>query len=184
MEKSYVIYGAGGHAKVIIDLVLEHEGKVECVFDDNIEEENTTFMGVPVLKYNEELYRDSKLIIAIGDNKTRKVLANKLKHNFATLIHPKASVSEFALIGKGTVVLANAVIQAEVSIGDHTIVNIGACVDHEVTLSDFVHIGPMAYIGGAALIKNGVKIDPGVIVLRNTEIAENSHVTPLSLVRQ
>ncbi|NQX55196.1 NeuD/PglB/VioB family sugar acetyltransferase [Pedobacter panaciterrae] len=184
MEKSYVIYGAGGHAKVVIDLVLEHEGRIECVFDDNVEEENATFMGIPVLKYDSESYKDSRLIIAIGDNKVRKALTHKLKHNFATLIHPKASVSEFALIGKGTVVLANAVIQAEVSIGDHTIVNIGACVDHEVSISDFVHIGPMVYIGGAALIKNGVKIDPGVIVLRNTEIAENSHITPLSLVSE
>ena len=184
MEKSYVIYGAGVHAKVIVDLILEHGGKVECVFDDNVKEENATFMGIPVLKYNEELYRDSKLIIAIGDNKVRKALIHKLKHNFATLIHPKASVSEFALIGKGTVVLANAVIQAEVSIGDHSIVNIGACVDHEVSISDFVHIGPMAYIGGAALIQNGVKIDPGVVVLRNTEIVENSHITPLSVVSE
>jgi acetyltransferase EpsM len=182
MERSYVIYGAGGHAKVIVDLILEYKGKIECVFDDNIEDENATFMNIPVLKYNPELYKDSKMIVAVGDNKIRKALAQKLKHNFATLIHPKASVSEFALIGKGTVVLANAVIQAEVSIGDHSIVNIGACVDHEVSISDFVHIGPMAYIGGAALIKNGVKIDPGVIVLRNTEIAENSHITPLSLV--
>jgi acetyltransferase EpsM len=78
--------------------------------------------------------------------------------------------------------LANAVIQAEVSIGDHTIVNIGACVDHEVSIADFVHIGPMVYIGGAAVIKIGVKIDPGVIVLRNTEVVENSHITPLSLI--
>lgn len=184
MEKSYVIYGAGGHAKVIVDLILEHRGKIECIFDDNVEEENATFMGIPVLKYSCELYRNSKMIIAIGDNKIRRLLTSKLKHNFATLIHPKASVSEFALIGKGTVILANAVVQAEVSIGDHSIINIGACVDHEVSISDFVHIGPMAYIGGAALIKNGVKIDPGVIVLRNTEIAENSHITALSLVSQ
>jgi len=182
MEKSYVIYGAGGHAKVVIDLVSEHGGNVECVFDDNVEEENATFMGIPILKYNEEIYKTSKLIIAIGDNKIRKAITHKLKHSYATLIHPKASVSEFALIGKGTVVLANAVIQAEVSIGDHTIVNIGACVDHEVSIADFVHIGPMVYIGGAAVIKNGVKIDPGVIVLRNTEVVENSHITPLSLV--
>ncbi|ATP57949.1 transferase [Pedobacter ginsengisoli] len=183
MEKSYVIYGAGGHAKVIVDLILEHNGTVECVFDDNVEE-NATFMSIPVLKYDPELYKHSKMIIAIGDNNVRRLLAHKLKHNFATIIHPKASVSEFALIGRGTVVLANAVVQAEVSIGDHSIVNIGACVDHEVSISDFVHIGPLAYIGGAALIKNGVKIDPGVIVLRNTEIAENSHITPLSLVKE
>ena len=182
MEKSYVIYGAGGHAKVIVDLVLEHGGKVECVFDDNVVEENATFMGIQILKYSPEVYKESRLIIAIGDNEARKSLTHKLKHNFATLIHPKASVSEFALIGKGTVVLANAVIQAEVSIGDHSIINIGACVDHEVSISDFVHIGPMAYVGGAAVIKNGAKIDPGVIVLRNTEVAENSHIRSLSLI--
>ncbi|NRF39207.1 transferase [Pedobacter foliorum] len=183
MEKSYVIYGAGGHAKVVVDLILELGGIIECVFDDNVEEENGTFMGIQVLKYNPALYKEARLIIAIGDNMARKTLTHKLKHNFATLVHPKASISEFALIGKGTVILANAVVQAEVSVGDHSIINIGACVDHEVSIYDFVHIGPMAYIGGAAIIKNGVKIDPGVIVLRNTEIAENSHVTPLSLVR-
>jgi len=184
MEKSYVLYGAGGHAKVIVDLILELNGRIECVFDDNVEVENATFMNFPVLKYHADLHKDSKMIIAVGDNNARKAIASKLKHSFGNLTHPKASVSDFALIGKGTVVLANAVVQAEVSIGDHSIVNIGACVDHEVSISDFVHVGPMVYIGGGAVIKHGVKIDPGVIVLRNTEIAENSHITPLSLVSQ
>lgn len=173
MQESYVIYGAGGHAKVIVDLILILGGKIECVFDDNIKEEDVTFMNIQVLKYNSDLFSDSKLIIAIGDNFVRNKISLKLSHDFATLIHPSASVSELASIGKGSVVLSNAVIQAEVTIGEHSIVNVGACIDHEAIVSNFVHIAPMVYVGSSSVIQNGVKINPGAIISRNSEISEN-----------
>lgn len=182
MNVSYVIYGAGGHAKVIIDLINDLGSEVKCVFDDGDHSEGATFLGIPVKNYDADLHPESKMIIAIGNNKFRHKLSSRIKHEFAILIHPRAFVSKLAKIGEGTVILGNATIQAEALIGQHVIVNAGACVDHEAVVKDFVHVGPGSYIGGAAIVSESVIIAPLSVIMRNAIISENLTTDPLSFI--
>ena len=109
-------------------------------------------------------------MIAIGNNEIRKVIASKLKHKHAILIHPTAVIAHDIKIGEGTVVLANAVLQADAQIGCFTIVQSNTTIDHEVILEDFVMIYPGAYIGGQAKITVGKTILPNEVVERFTVV--------------
>lgn len=182
-KQSFVIYGAGGHAKVIVDLVWALGGNVACIFDDQPESLNFELMGVEVRRYDVNVYPEAEMIIAVGHNESRQAISRLVHHRFATLIHPRASVSKLAKVREGTVVLANAVIQAEAVIGKHVIVNAGACIDHEVEVQDFAHIGPLVYVGGAALIAAMANIRPGALIKRMVKIPYGRMVEPNEIVQ-
>jgi acetyltransferase EpsM len=179
---AFVIYGAGGYCKVVIDIIHALGAEVRCVFDDFPEKSNYKLMGVPVRKYDPNCYPDLQIVIAIGNNEVRKSLAHNLKHNFATLIHPKAVVSSSASIGKGSVIMANAIIQAEAKLGEHVIINAGVCVDHEAMLDNFTHIGALVYIGGAAQIGENCNIRPGALVKRLVKVPQDTFIAPNAIV--
>lgn len=168
MDKSIVIYGAGGHAKVVLDLITDLGHQVDCFFDDSGLNASFGNLGIPVYKYDPNIFPDAELIIAVGNSVVRKKIADFVSHRFATLIHPQASVSKTANIGLGSVVLAHATVQADAKIGDHVIVNANTCIDHEVRVESFVHISPLCYIGSACVIQEGVTIQPATAILRNT----------------
>lgn len=179
--KNYVIYGAGGHANVIADLVQLNSGELTCFFDDS-PTAGTDQSQVPAIPYQADAYQQAKLVIGIGHNGVREKLAQRVSHPIATLIHPTAAMATSAQVGEGTVVLARSVIQANTSIGKHCIINAGACVDHDAVIEDFVHIAPNAYIGGGAIIRKGALIGAGAVIMRNTVIEAGVEVPPLTRV--
>ncbi|RDC66027.1 PglD-related sugar-binding protein [Adhaeribacter pallidiroseus] len=179
MRTSYVIYGAGGHATVVADLIKLQGGKVEAFFNDQLKDDKSAL----VRPYEEILHSESRLIIGIGNNVVREKIAGRVKHKFGTLIHPSAYVAEDVELGEGTVILANAVVQSKACIGKHVIINAGVCVDHDAVINDFVLVYPNAYIGGGSILEKGVLINPGAIILRNVVVKEGSEIPPLSVVK-
>lgn len=173
------LYGAGGHAKVIMD-ILRAEGKcIEALIDDN--KDLKEVMGVKVV--NGELDNISPLIISIGNNRTRKLITEKVKAEFGMAIHPSAIISDSAVIEAGTVVMQGAIVQACAHIGKHCIINTGASVDHECIIEDFVHISPHStlcgnvHVGEGAWIGAGTTIIPGVKIGKWSVVGAGSVVT-------
>mgnify|MGYP000817827046 FL=1 len=118
------LYGASGHAKVIIDILRANHEPVEALFDDN--EKLCQLLNYPVLRSGEVR---GPLIISIGNNYIRKRIAEGLKLIFGKAFHPSAIISKEAKIDVGTVVMQGAIIQSDVRIGKHCIINTGASVD-------------------------------------------------------
>ncbi|QNF35749.1 transferase [Adhaeribacter swui] len=176
---SFVIYGAGGHAAVVADLIKLTGGTVEAFFDD---QPKTTPIGL-AKPYAEDLYPGAKMIIGIGNNSIREKIANKVSHSFGTLIHPTAYVAEGVELGEGTVVLANAVIQTNAKIGKHVIINAGVCIDHDAIVDDFVLTYPNAYVGGGATLEKGVLVNAGAVITRGAIVLAGSEIPPLSVYR-
>ncbi len=159
------LYGAGGHAKVIID-ILRAEGKsVEALVDDN--PDLTELYGLDVVHESKGL---SPLIISIGNNAVRKKIAEKHGCAFACAVHPRATVSPSAVIGEGSVVMAGASINAEATIGRHCIINTNASVDHECLIGDYVHISPNAALCGNVEVGEGTHIGAGATVIPGVRI--------------
>ncbi len=111
------------------------------------------------------------LVVAIGDNNTRRKVVRNLEkqwkeeglpNKFGVAIHPGAIVSPTAQIGEGTVIMAGAVIQPGAVIGKHCIINTCSSVDHDCILSDFVHIAPGAHLCGGIRVKEGGFVGTGV----------------------
>ena len=162
------LYGAGGHAKVIMD-ILKAEGKqVEALIDDNGELDE--LMGVKVLhNVNCEI---SPLIVSIGNNCIRRLIAEKVDAVFGMAVHPSAIVSGSARVDVGTVVMQGVIIQACVQIGRHCIINTGASIDHECVIDDFVHISPRVTLCGNVHVGEGTWIGAGTVVIPGVKIGK------------
>ncbi|AQW91229.1 transferase [Elizabethkingia anophelis] len=153
--QEFVLYGNGGHSRVIQDLIVKLGGKVLEIFD----EKNV---------YNPHIFPQAKMIICIGNNEIRKKTSLGIMHEFATLVHPNAILADNIEIGEGTVILANAVLQAGTKIGKHAIINANTTIDHDVVIENFVSIYPNSYIGGEAYITENKTVEPNQVIRRNT----------------
>ena len=164
-----ILYGASGHAKVIID-TLEALGKhIDWIVDDDeIREE---LLGYKV-KHNIGKY--DAAIIAIGNCQIRRDKVKTLDvTKWETAIHPSAVVSPRATIGEGTVVMAGALINACAQVGRHCIINTGASIGHDVVVSDFSHVAPHATLAGGVTVGEGTWVGAGSVVKQGIKIGKD-----------
>ncbi|SFJ09501.1 acetyltransferase EpsM [Kaistella treverensis] len=172
MEK-VIIIGGGGHAKVLIDCI-ESENKFEIisVLDDNPDLHE--ILNYKVLRRTElKSQNNVKIILGIGNNTTRKRIAEELSAEYITAVHPSAIISKYAKIGKGTVIFAGAVVNAGAVVGDHCIINTGAIIEHDCIIEDFVHISPNVALSGGVRICSGTHVGIGANVIQNISIGSN-----------
>ena len=163
------LFGASGHAKVIIDIVKAQGDDIGRLYDDA--PHCSEIHGYPVDKASDSDVA-GPMIISIGSNRVRKMIAERYRLEYARAIHPQAIVSPSAHIGVGTVVMQNALVQADTSIGCHCIINSGASVDHECRIGDFVHISPHATLCGNVHVGEGTWIGAGATVIPGITIGK------------
>lgn len=161
------LFGASGHAKVIIDIIRSQGKKVDFLYDDN--EDLNDLLGIPVL-HNRMI--SSPLIISIGDNFIRKKISESLTVEYDIATHASAIISNLATIERGSVVMQGAVIQSCSKIGKHCIINTGATIDHDCNIEDYVHISPNTTLCGNVFIGEGTHIGAGSVIIPNIKIGK------------
>lgn len=169
-----VIIGASGHGKVIADSALKNGYTDICFVDDNVTGECIGFPIIGVVS-DIEKWNDghTDFVIGIGNNAVRTMIAEKYNVKWVPIIHPSAQIAFNATIGKGTVVMANAVVNACTTIGEHCIINTGAVVEHDNVLGDYVHISPGVKLSGTVTVGAHTWIGTGSSVINNVTIAED-----------
>ncbi len=183
MSKQVVIIGAGGHAKVIADIVQKSGDIVYGFLDDNLPKD-TIIANNPKLRVIGDLnvrftfpitHPDLEFVIAIGNNKRRKKIAEKNIPNmkYYTAIHPSANIGIDVSIGEGTVIMANTCINSSAKIGKHCIINTGAIIEHDNKLEDYVHVSPNATLCGTVKVGELTHIGAGATVKNNIDITSN-----------
>lgn len=174
------LFGASGHAKVVMDIITAQGDEVGCLYDDNPHYDK--IHGKPVYRSTEKSI-DGSLIISIGSCKFHKLIAERYCHlNFATAIHPKSIISDSATIGEGSVVMPGAIINADTKIGKHCIINTKASIDHECRIGDYVHIAPGATLSGAVEVGECTWIGVGACVKQGIRIGKNCMIGAGSVV--
>jgi sugar O-acyltransferase (sialic acid O-acetyltransferase NeuD family) len=171
-ERRIAILGAGGHAKVVIATAEAAGYQIAGVFDDRQELWGHPVMGYAVSGPLEDALdcRCDAAVLAIGDNSTRRVLAERLHLVWLTVVHPSALVDSRVSLGEGTVVFTHSVIQPDTHVGRHVIINTAATIDHDCGIGDFAHIAPGVSIGGkvtveaGSLVGIGAAVTPGVLI--------------------
>ena len=195
---SVVVWGAGGHALVVADVirlgVWEGRGRALLGFLDDVNPERAgePFGGATVLGGREQLDEllgagINHLIIGVGDNEARLKLADLVRakgFHLARAIHPQAILEAdiSVSVGEGTVIMAGAVVQPGCSIGENVIVNTGATVDHGCVIDDGVHIAPGAHLGGNVIVYRGAFVGMGAIVVPDVVIGPRAIVGAGSVV--
>lgn len=163
------LFGASGHAKVIMDIIMAQGDKVDCLYDDA--PHYAEIHKVPVSKASETEVV-GPLIISIGSNRIRQMVSERYPLEYAKAVHPNAIISPSATIDSGTVVMQGAIIQADAIIGRHCIINSGASIDHECRIDNFVHISPHTTLCGNVSVGEGSWIGAGSTVIPGIKIGK------------
>lgn len=182
VPKKVIVIGAGGHGRVIADIIALSGDVVLGFLDDKYPSEfpNITILGK--LNDIDQYKQEASFIVGIGDNQTRKKIMKSMNVDLYTAIHPTAVIASDIKIGEGTVVMANAVINTGSKIGKGVIVNTAATVDHDCSISDYVHISPGVHLGGTVCIGTETWIGIGAVVSNNIDICERCVIGAGALV--
>lgn len=165
------LYGASGHARVIIE-ILEKQGiKVHGLFDDN--HEIKSLLDYPVFgSPDSNKTIEEEVIVTIGINATRWKIVNEHRLNYGKAIHQDAVISPRSTIGEGSVVIGKAIINSGAKIGNHSIINTSASVDHDCVIEDFVHISPNATLCGEVTVREGTHVGAGAVIIPGVKIGK------------
>ncbi len=164
-----ILFGASMHSEVILDLLFLNNLSVEKIVDDH--PVNTELYGVPIVK-NDRNLKGEKAIISIGNNGVRKIIAEKYQLEYISAFHPKSVISRFSSIGKGSVAMANCVVNAGAKVGDHCILNSGSIIEHDCEIEDYVHISPNATLAGNVKIGEGTHVGIGACIIPGITIGK------------
>jgi sugar O-acyltransferase (sialic acid O-acetyltransferase NeuD family) len=191
-EAHLVIVGAGGHARVVADVVRLAGGHTIVGYLDEMQPERrgSAWNGATILGGLDQLAALSAAgvraaFVAVGDCAARLRLAAQLTalgFDLPTLIHPSAVRASDVAIGGGTILVAGAIVNAGARIGANVIVNTAASVDHECVLEDGVHIACGARLGGRVSVGRGSWIGLGAIVKERVGIGAGTLVGAGALV--
>lgn len=186
-RRGVLIWGGGGHGKVIADLVRA-TGAVVVGFVDRdaakvgqvvepggarvvfAEDEFLATVGIAAVG----AAAAPAVALAVGDNVVRLgCLARLGTRVLPTLVHPTAACSPSATFGAGTVVLANAVVNAAAALGSAVIVNSGAVVEHDCVVGDGAHVSPGAVVSGGVRVGDRTWIGAGATVIHGVRVGRD-----------
>jgi acetyltransferase EpsM len=192
IKNKILVYGAGGHAKVIFDVII-NETNQEFEFigflDDNVHEnqifEETVYNDINFFKNK---YEGEKIgvVLAFGDNNIRKKKYELLKNDdsfyFPSIAHKNSCISKHVKIGKGNVIMAGVIINPSTVVGDFCIINTSSSIDHDCFIEDFVNISPGCTLGGKVNIGSYTFIGIGTTIKHNIKIGSENFVGAGSLI--
>jgi len=188
MRTVVVGIGAGGHAKVLIDILQLMGGfDITGLTDSRPELRGKNLNGIPILGSDEllpGLFRGGTKcaflgVGGVGNNHPRAVVFERVRQmgfEFINATHPSASIARSVVMETGVAIMAGAVVNPDAHVGCNVVINSGAVVEHDCVLGDHVHVGPGAalaaavtvgrysHIGLHAAIKQGVSIGDDVVV--------------------
>jgi len=193
MKHKLLLIGAGGHCKVISDLLLKSkEYKTVGIIDLRKNTWDNVF-GIPVIGTDSDLPKFFKngvrhCFISVGSmgNPALRIklysIAQRIGFIFPNLIHPSAIISSHASLDKGNYIAPGVIINAGTRIGTNCIINTGALIDHDCVIGDFVHIAPGVVLSGSVSINRNTHVGAGSSVIQGITIGMNSIIGAGSVV--
>ncbi|MEW6482421.1 MAG: acetyltransferase [bacterium] len=173
-----LIFGAGGHGKVVLDILLESGADILGFLDEDRNKIGQKINGFKVLgdwSYLKD--KDSiEIALGIGNNKNRERVfrrAKELAMMVISAIHPKAIISRDVKMGEGIVVMPGAVVNPGAVLENGVVVNTGATVDHDCYLEQFCQIWPGAHLAGTVKVGSFSYVGTGASVIQNIKIGKN-----------
>jgi len=193
-----VLWGAGGHATVVADILAQRGMQIAAVVDRDLDRLEPAVLarfgsGIEAMtedELEEGWLRDRRLpagaeglVLAIGDGRTRLRHFDEAAWALRpVLVHPDASVSPRARLEDGVVVVGGAVVNAQARVAGAAIVNTGATVGHDVVIGRGAHVAPGVNLCGAATVGEQAWIGAGAVVVQGVRIGDRAVVGAGSVV--
>lgn len=182
MDKPVIVLGAGGHGKVILDMLGVRRHKVLGITDTDVrkhgrEIQNVLVIGddVSILQWNPEDIFLANGIGSIADTAFRYKVYNFFSdkgYEFISLVHPGAIIAKDVILGKGVQIMAGAIVQPSCSIGDNSIINSGAIIEHDCKIAEHVHIAPGCVLSGGVAIGANSHIGTGAVLIQGIHVGK------------
>jgi acetyltransferase EpsM len=185
-KRRVIVWGAGGHGKVVVDALLACDcWEVMGIIDDDERKVGQRILGIPVVGSGKGIaklvdgLKVGMVAIAIGDNYVRDLKfreARMMGLRPANVIHPSVHMSRFVELGEGVTILAGATINPGTTIEDNVCVNTAASIDHDNYLERSCHVFPNATLAGGVRVGAFAYIGSGAVVTPNVVIHQYSYV--------
>lgn len=151
--------------------------------DDTPQKQAIGCMGVSVYSRTAFEHAPDAAVLAVPGGpasfRTRRQVIESLGvtgQRFATVIHPSASVSRGARIGRNVLIMAGVVITSNAVIGDHVCVLPNSVIHHDsvvgawsligssVTVAGGVQIGENCYVASGSTLKDGLSLGASCLI--------------------
>jgi sugar O-acyltransferase (sialic acid O-acetyltransferase NeuD family) len=182
----FIIYGGGGHGRVILDAARLAGLSPDCFIDDN--PGCMELDGIPVISSGSPWWcgvSQFDFVVAIGKNETRARVYETLLTRGGrptTIVHPSAIISSRSKIGSGSVAMPGIVVNAGAQIGINTILNTSCSIDHDCCIGDHVHICPGARLAGGIRVGSLSMVGTGACIIPGIQIGSQALVGAGSVV--
>ena len=182
LNDAVIVLGAGGHAKVVIELLVASGQRVAyCIAGPG---SPSHCMNVEVLIGDDHLQRlhgegYRAAFPAVGSNAIRERIgleAIRLGYRLINAISPQAMVSPSALLGHGVAIMCGVVINASTKIDDFAIINTGATVDHDCHIGAAAHVAPRCALAGVVTVGRQAFLGIGTVIIPGITIGEQATV--------
>jgi len=179
-------FGAGGHARGVIEILLSsNQYEIVGLLDPKSSLQGKEVLGVPVLGGDHGLEDLTALGIhnffiglgSVGDCSRRKSLYEHAVNrgmNAINAVHPSAIISKSAELGAGLTIMAGAIINASAKLGANVIINTAAVIEHDCVVEDHVHIATGARIAGGVTLHKGAHIGIGATIREGILVGQRS----------
>lgn len=175
--------GAGGHAAVLAEILLEQNRQLIAVVSPDLIKENSPLFGVTQISSDEELLtiyspQDVELVNGVGSiprNNIRSKLSTFFTgkgYSFSRVISQKAILSNFLTLEEGVQIMPGAVIQVNTVVGKNSIINTGAIVEHDCTIGANNHIAPGVTLSGGVITDSDVHVGTGANIIQGIHIGQ------------
>jgi len=184
VSKPVLILGAGGHAKVLLEILISLNREIIAIVDPQSKNSLQSLVNCKHYFNDDDVLsfdpKNISLVNGVGslpDNNLRHKLYKKfssLGYQFITLISPNAVVSSSAILDDGVQVMAGVIVQAGAHLKSNTIINTGAIIEHDCYIGISNHIAPGVTLSGEVKTGNFVHIGTGANVIQGINIGENT----------
>lgn len=193
-KKSLILIGAGGHARSCID-VIEKQNKFKIQGLIGLKSEvGKSCLGYEVIGDDDYLthlaQKKACALVCLGQINSAKARRNcflklkELNFDLPNIISPYAYISNHAQVGKGTIIMHGAIVNAGAIIGENCIINSRVLIEHDATVGDNCHISTGSIVNGGAIVGDGCFIGSGSTVREGVKIPNNSLVSIGSVIRK
>lgn len=183
--KPLLLVAASGLAREVLTILrATDDHAVLGVLDDDIALHGTSFDGLPVLGGLDAAanHSEADFVVCAGSGQARSAIVHRLSQQgidnarYATVIDPSVRVPVNCEVGAGSILLAQTVLTADVTVGRHVVAMPHVVLTHDNTVDDYatvcagvtlgghVTVGSRAYLGMNSSVRQGLRVGDDAIL--------------------